>query len=194
MPVVGLEAARQIEGLRAMRLADLGRDHIAVGDDVVEFVARDRPVIAEIGDLDRCGPPTQDRKTGPERKPVEIHENVDLVGSDRPCDLFIAHGDDRPDMVETRQDALADVAPILLGRAVAVDRDGVAIMLLEEVGHEVGHWVHAIVGRHVADPQLAMRVARWRAEPRLRRREFPRHPVRVGAVVQREVVGQGEPR
>ena len=98
-------------------------------------------------------------------------------------------------MVEGGDEAAAHVAAVVLRRAVAVHRDGVAVVLLEQVGHQIGHRVQAEVRRHVADPQLAVGVAGGRAQARrVAGRHFPRDPGRVRGVLQRGVVGQRQQR
>ena len=106
-----------------------------VADHVIQFFERNRTDIAQIGHLHRGGTIAQGPQTGPLGHAVQIHQNVDFVFADFVGQLFFAHVADQGQMVEGRQDALAHVAAVVLGGAIAIDLELAAVMGRGQGGH-----------------------------------------------------------
>ena len=131
----------------------LRRDDVAVRQDIVEFGEGHDAIVAEIGDLHRCRPEPEHREPRSESKAVEIDEDVDLVCADRPGSVLFRSIADRDGLVEGGQDPTTDVAVIVFGRTIAEDLEAVAVVRLEQLCHEIGHRMPAIVRRHVTDAE-----------------------------------------
>ena len=151
--IVHVVAARQAPHPFVEEALLSGRDHVCVGDNVVDRVEAKRAGKAHEVNLHRRRPRCEDAETPAQRVSVAINENVDVIFANHARDFGVTHVAHVAPAVERRTYALADcssgVKPVAVGR----DLEPVPIVTLEKTRHLARGRMIAEVAGEVADTQ-----------------------------------------
>ena len=121
LAVIGLIVCRHVKRFWLIHRRQFGRYDEGVAQQKIQLWHRHWPDETKISRLHRRRAPAKDAKAGSRRQPVQVNQNIDLIGANGPGRGLIRHFLDNGKMVEGGDHALPYLAAIIGARAVAVD-------------------------------------------------------------------------
>ena len=145
--------------------------------------------------MNGCGAAREDAKAGVARVAVDVDEDVDAVFRDLCGGFVVGHAADVAPVIDARLDAGLDRIVGLDAGVIGEDLEVVAVVLFEEVDHQVADRVVAQIRADIADAQLAVHLDRRGAAVEARGAIFDRgHGAHVfvgGGELEQRIVGVG---
>ena len=128
-------------------------DDDPVGHDVVHIGRAHRAGKAEIVDLDGSRPARQDLRPRTGGEASQIDEDLDVELAYQLDHVLVGKMADVFEALECCLQAVAHLAAVIRSVGDGADFEALAVVLLENSGHQMRDGVIAKIGRHVPDPQ-----------------------------------------